>query len=413
MNDSNKTKAQLLAELQELRACLTDLQRSDTERRQAERALRQSEEMYRQLVENALEGVWAIDADAKITFVNPRMAEIFGYTVEEMTGKSIFALVDEEGADIFRRNLERRKKGFKDRYDLPFIRRDGTRAYASVASGPIFDEGGNYTGAITVVADISRRKRAEEGLRESEERFRRLSETLEEAVSKKVAELIQAQSLASIGQMVSVVAHEIRNPLQNIQLGVDTIRMDVADDKDKIETLEWVETSIKQLNNMVTELLDYSKPVKLEYSARSAREIVDDAVKGVAARLRNISVHMELGRESDLISVDAAKLMRVLINLLTNSVEAMPNGGDIRIHSEIAHKDEGAILKISVADTGYGIEEKILDRVQEPFFTTKRHGTGLGLAICRKIIDAHGGTLTIKSKVGEGTTVEIEIPIKD
>ncbi|MBI4830156.1 MAG: ATP-binding protein, partial [Candidatus Lindowbacteria bacterium] len=112
-------------------------------------------------------------------------------------------------------------------------------------------------------------------------------------------------------------------------------------------------------------------------------------------------------------SVDAAKLMRVLINLLTNSVEAMPNGGDIRIHSEIAHKDEGAILKISVADTGYGIEEKILDRVQEPFFTTKRHGTGLGLAICRKIIDAHGGTLTIKSKVGEGTTVEIEIPIKD
>ncbi|MBI5115486.1 PAS domain S-box protein, partial [Candidatus Poribacteria bacterium] len=390
MNDSEKTKAQLISELAQLRACLMDLQKSQDEHKQMERALRESEEKYRQLVENALEGVWAINADAKISFVNPRMAEIFGYTVDEMMGKSIFSLVDEEGAEIIRRNLERRKQGFKDRYDLPFIRKDGTRAFASVASGPILDEGGNFMGAITVVGDITRRKRAEEALRESEERYRRLSESLEAAVRKKVAELIQAKSLASIGQMVSVVAHEIRNPLQNIQLGVDAIRDDAGQDKDKLETLEWIDTSIRRLNNMVTELLDYSKPVKLEYSSRPIREIVDEALKGVAGRLRNITTHIELASEDQPVSLDAAKTMRVLVNLITNAVEAMPEGGELWIRSEFGQCEDVTFLRLSVSDTGCGIEEKDLDRVQEPFFTTKKHGTGLGLAICKKIIDAHG-----------------------
>jgi PAS domain S-box-containing protein len=390
-----------------------DLQKSQDEHRQTEIALRESEEKYRQLVENALEGVWAIDADAKIAFVNPRMAEIFGYTVEEMMGKSIFSLVDEEGAEIIRRNIERRKQGFKDRYDLPFIRKDGTHAYASVASGPILDENGNFIGAITVVADITRRKRAEEALRESEERYRHLSESLEAAVRKKVAELIQAKSLASIGQMVSVVAHEIRNPLQNIQLGVDAIRDDAGEDKDKLETLEWMDTSIRQLNNMVTELLDYSKPVKLEYSSRPIREIVDEALKGVAGRLRNIITHIELACENQPVSIDATKIMRALVNLITNAVEAMPEGGELWIQSEFVQCEDVTLLRLSVSDTGCGIEEETLNRVQEPFFTTKKHGTGLGLAICKKIIDAHGGKLKITSKPKEGTAVEIELPLKD
>lgn len=150
-----------------------------TERRQAELALRESEKKYRQLIELAQEGVWAIDAAARTTFVNPRMAEMLGYTMEEMQGRHLFSFMGERGVEIARRNLERRQQGIREQHDFEFLRKDGTRIYTSMETSPITDERGNYCGALALVADITERRRAEEALSTLLEISRQVALTLE------------------------------------------------------------------------------------------------------------------------------------------------------------------------------------------------------------------------------------------
>ena len=152
-----------------------------TERKLAEEMLRKSEDKYRQLVELAQEGVWVIDADANTTYVNPRMAEMLGYTSGEMMGRPIFAFMDERGKKTAQMALGRRQ-GIHEHHDFEFLRKDGQRIYASLETSPLMDEAGNYTGYMAVVADITERKRTEDALRESEKRYRLLVDSAAEAI---------------------------------------------------------------------------------------------------------------------------------------------------------------------------------------------------------------------------------------
>jgi len=148
-----------------------DLRTDITERKKAKEALRKSEEKCRHLIENLREGIWVIDKDSYTTFTNPRMAEMLGYTIDEMIGKRLFSFMDKRGVEIAQNLVNRRKRGIKEQHDFEFLRKDGTRLYTTLATGPIFDGKGNYSGAIAGVIDISRRKQAEDALRLSEERY--------------------------------------------------------------------------------------------------------------------------------------------------------------------------------------------------------------------------------------------------
>ncbi len=262
-----------------------------------------------------------------------------------------------------------------------------------------------------IFANAMDRKRTEEALRESETRYRLLSENLEEAVRQKVAQLKQAQNLAAIGQMVSVVAHEVRNPLQRIRLGMDILNSELGENEDKIEILEGIDHGVTLLNRIVTELLDYAKPLELEYGPYRQKEIVQEALKTLSHRLDNIDLTVELDHGEREILVDGPKMTDVLVNLLNNAIEAMPRGGSLKITSRFFEQEDKSFLWLSVIDSGCGIPKEKLEEVQEPFVTTKAVGTGLGLPICRKIIEAHRGSMRITSTPGIGTTVEIEIPI--
>ncbi|MGD9047403.1 MAG: PAS domain S-box protein, partial [Anaerolineae bacterium] len=147
---------------------LTVNARDITEHRQAEEALRQSEKRYRQLLDTLQEGIWVIDQDANTTFVNPRMAEMLGYTVEEMQGRHLYSFMDEQGVEITRRNLERRAQGIREQHDFEFLRKDGSRMYALLETSPIYDDDGNYAGGIAGIQDITDRRQTQRALQKSE-----------------------------------------------------------------------------------------------------------------------------------------------------------------------------------------------------------------------------------------------------
>jgi len=153
-----------------------------TERKRATEALRESEKKYHQLVDSLHEGIWVIDKDSFTTFVNPRMAQMLGYTPDEMQGKHLFSFMDERGVQICKRYLERRRQGIKEQHEFEFLKKDGTRIYALLETSPITDDDGGYMGAVAGVLDITERKRAEEALRESEELYRTLVNSAEEGI---------------------------------------------------------------------------------------------------------------------------------------------------------------------------------------------------------------------------------------
>ncbi len=191
-----------------------DLTHQIEERKRAEMELRDSEKKYRQLVEQMQEGIWVIDKDAHTTFVNPRMAEMVGYTVDEMQRKHLFAFMDKRGIEISKRNLERRKHGIREQHDFELIHKKGQRIYTSMETSPITDKQGNYIGALACVADITDRRKAEEELRklnlELEERVKQRTELLEAEIAVRIK---AEETLRKNKEMLQLIFDGISDPL--------------------------------------------------------------------------------------------------------------------------------------------------------------------------------------------------------
>ncbi|RJP16170.1 MAG: hybrid sensor histidine kinase/response regulator [Candidatus Abyssobacteria bacterium SURF_5] len=381
-------------------------------RKELEMALRESEERFRLAAESYPSFFVIYDKDRRILYMNERGMKLLGRRREEIIGKRDEELVSPEITQKYLPLMFKSMETRKPQTTEFSFRREGTEYTLVLTYVPILDEREDLKQVATFTYDITDRKLTEERLRQSELRYRQLSESLEETVKIKVEQMRRMQSLAQIGQMVSVVAHEIRNPLQNIRMGVDSLRVVLGKERDKLEILGEIDHGINLLNNTVAELLEYSKPVEMNRSLWPVSELCHQAVKGVAHLLRDVVVKVDCSPVDQSILVDGPKLIRVLMNLITNSVEAMPEGGNIEVNACFLEKDGKRQVVFSVADTGRGIPPEQLLLVHEPFFTTKLHGTGLGLSICRKLIDAHGGSLTITSKVNEGTRVEFSLPVE-
>lgn len=257
------------------------------------------------------------------------------------------------------------------------------------------------------------RERGEEELRRSEARYRHLSETLEETVKQKVAELRQTESLAAIGRMVSVMAHEVRNPLQSIHMGFEEIKKIGATDKRMAEVLDEINYGIELLNGIITELLDYSRPVRLNLQPACIRDIVTKTLTLLDDKLKNVTVQLEVPEEAPNVYLDPDLIARVFLNIISNAIDAMEGNGHLAIFSEFPdERQNDDRVRIEVIDNGRGLRGEDLARAFEPFFTTKTFGTGLGMPICKKIIEAHNGSLTLTSEVNEGTKVEIMLPLR-
>jgi signal transduction histidine kinase len=292
---------------------------------------------------------------------------------------------------------------------LEIRRFDGTHAIVINSAAPIRDTAGKIIGSAVALQDITELRRTQDALRDSEARYRQISKSLKKTVRQQVEQLRQAESLAAIGRMVAIVAHEIRNPLLNIQLGMDMFRDTLTEDKENLEVLDEIEHGVHLLNNTVSELLEYSRVVHLERSPKMIGAIVERALRALAPKLQNVSVEVALENEEREILVDAPKMTRALMNIMTNAAEAMPAGGTLKVESALSTRRQ---LSLFISDTGHGMDAEALKKLFQPFHTTKVTGTGLGLSITRKIIEAHDGRISVRSKPNKGTTVKIILPLE-
>jgi signal transduction histidine kinase len=227
-----------------------------------------------------------------------------------------------------------------------------------------------------------------------------------EQLAKAQQQLVQRERLAALGELSAVVAHEVRNPLGVIFNSLGSLRLLLRPEGDARLLLDIVGEEADRLNRIVGDLLDFARPVTPVLRPEPLEQVVDQAV---ASAVGDSGVLVERDVDPDLppVALDARLFHQALVNVAANAVQAMPRGGRLSVR---VRRDQGGLL-LEVADTGPGIPEEIRPRIFEPFFTTKASGTGLGLAVVKRIVEGHGGDISVSSRPGTGTVVRIRLPV--
>ena len=252
-----------------------------------------------------------------------------------------------------------------------------------------------------------------------EEQLMHYSEHLEELVEQKTAELKRAERLAAIGQMAAMVGHDLRSPLQAIlntiyleKRQVDSLEGFLAPAgtpkaEQLLAGLDKIDEQVSYMSSMVSDLLDFARTPNPKVTRTSIEQLVNDALRRVVAP-NNVAIEKKLDPNLRDLDVDPFLIQRALTNIIGNALQAMPDGGSLRIMT----KRNGQSACISIADTGTGIPPENMSKLFEPLFTTKSRGVGLGLAIVKSMIEAHGGAITVESDVGRGSKFCIALPLR-
>jgi signal transduction histidine kinase len=228
-------------------------------------------------------------------------------------------------------------------------------------------------------------------------------------------QLIQSEKLAALGRFSAGVAHEVKNPLAIILSGIDCIRTETPAGPGLTESLDIIERSVHRADTIVRDLLKFARPSELQAEPVDPAELVDGTVALLqhSGSLKGVALARDYRHDGARVRADKNQIQQVLLNLMMNAVEAMPGGGSLRLATAAGDEAGRPVCRISVTDTGSGIAPEHLPRLFEPFHTTKRDrkGTGLGLSISKTIVESHGGTLTVASEVGKGTSMTVTIPV--
>ena len=231
--------------------------------------------------------------------------------------------------------------------------------------------------------------------------------------------LRRSESLAAVGQATTQVAHEIRNPLGSIRLGVSMLR-DSVNDPEALNTIELVERGIKHLNKLVVDVTQFSRQKELERSSVDLHESLERSIDLVSDKIRekNAVVEKHYSGTSIVGQWDAYQLRQVFVNVIANAVDAGQENSPVEISTELLQPEADGdgqaprhYVRVTIADHGKGMDKMTRDRIFEPFFSTKKRGTGLGLAIVKQIVEQHGGRISVASEPGEGSKFRIDLPV--
>ena len=218
-------------------------------------------------------------------------------------------------------------------------------------------------------------------------------------------QLIQAERLAAVGELAAGVAHEVNNPLGGLQNFVKMMKKEPENTSQNLEFLDLMSEGLQRIEVIIKQLMAFSRPYSTHMSNHSLNEIVESSLRFVDHRIKEQGIRLEkvLSPELPDIYGDADNISQVIINIIVNALDSMSSGGNLIIKTGYCGHQPSNI-QVAITDSGIGIREEILNKIFNPFFTTKEMGSGLGLAISKRIMDDHNGNILVESKVGEGTT---------
>ena len=222
--------------------------------------------------------------------------------------------------------------------------------------------------------------------------------------------LLRSERLAAIGETAAMVGHDLRNPLQGIMGAVYILKKSLGpgmDDKAR-DAIDLIQKEVEDSNRIMSDLLDYSKEIKLELGTTTPGSLIKNALAHIGREIPSNIKLLDSAKDEPSMVADSSKMQRVIVNLVNNAIDAMPQAGTLTVSSSTENGNVG----ISVADTGTGITEEVMQKLWIPLFTTKQKGMGLGLPICKRIVKAHGGSISVESIPGKGSTFTVMLPAK-
>lgn len=382
-----------------VRTYTTAVQRSNRE-------LERSEQGYRRIVETASEGICTVDAGGLVILANGRLAEMVGYSPQELTGQALLDLVDEESRQELAGLLGAGTSARGQCCDVKLRARDGQEVWVIAAVSPLSDDSHLPIGCLIMLTDISDRKRLE-------------------------SQLLQLQKMEALGQLAGGIAHDFNNIITAILGNVDLLRLQLKQRSISVEKLaadvDQIEQAGERAMGLTRQLLAFSRRQVVRPQIVDCNRLLLDMEK-MLSRLIREDIQLKIVTKQDVPAVraDVGQLEQVVVNLVVNARDAMPEGGRLTVESSSVELDEhyvamhpgartGPHVLITVSDTGRGMDSRTLNRIFEPFFTTKAagQGTGLGLATVYGIVKQFGGHVDAYSEPGMGSTFKVYLPASE
>ena len=365
-----------------------------SERKRAEEALRESEKRFRRMFDDSPVGVVSVSPDFRFLRCNESFCDFLGYRESELLGRTFLDVTHPDDLNAGKREIqailagELEKVAFSKRY----LHKDGRTLWGRLNIRLIRDERDQPLHFLTVVEDITHRKQAED-------------------------ERAKLERLEAIGLLAGGIAHDFNNMLTGITVNISLAQMSQSSGEDISECLTDAERAATRARDLTRQLLTFARggaPVK---DVASVEELIRESARFVQHGSK-VTLDFEIAPDLNCAHIDQGQIAEVMNNLVINAIQAMPKGGRVILSADNAtvgpdndlNLKAGNYLKIAVADTGQGIDPKSMGRIFEPYFTTKEKGVGLGLATSYSIAARHGGTLSVDSQLGKGTTFTLYLP---